>query len=103
MFNIHVHLLDLQLNPYEFEVTLNSEVFGIGNVTVILELANSQESSVTYSITTDPQAQAVLIENTMAQLVLQYNTQYRVTVVASHRCSRNETVVELYFSKSNEV
>ena len=96
-------MLDLQLNPSEFKVTLNSEVFGIGNVTVILELASRQESSVTYSITTDPQAQAMLIENTMAQLVLQYNTQYRVTVVDSHECSRNETVVELYFSKSNEV
>ena len=90
-----------QLNPPK--VALNSEVFGIGNVTVILELANDQESSVTHSVTTDPQAQTMLIGNTMAQLVLQYNTRYNVTVVASHRCSRNETVVELYFSKSNEI
>ena len=72
------------------------------NVTVILELTNSQESNVTYSVTTDPQAQTTLIGDTMAQLVLQHNTLYHVTIVASHRCSQNETVIELHFSKSND-
>ena len=82
----------------------NSEVFGIENITVILELANGQESDVTYSVTTDPQAQTTLIGGgTMAQLVLQYNTVYHVTIVASHRCSRNETVIELHYSKSNDI
>ena len=76
-------------------------VFGIGNVTITLDLANNQESNVIYSVSTDPQADVMFIGNSMAQLILQYHTQYRVTVVASHRCSQNETVLELYFSKSN--
>ena len=57
-------------NPSEVTMIQKSEVFGIENVTVILELANDQESNVTYSITTDPQAQSTLIGSTMAQLVL---------------------------------
>ena len=84
----------------------SSEVFGIENVTVTLELANSQDSNVTYyySITTDPPAQTTLIGGgTMAQLVLQYNTLYHVTIVASHRCGRNETTIELHFSKSSDI
>ena len=81
----------------------SSEVFGIENVTVTLELANSQDSNVIYSVTTDPPAQTTLIGGTMAQLVLWYNTLYHVTIVASHRCSRNETVIELHFSKSNDI
>ena len=81
----------------------NTEIFGIENVTTILDFANNQESSVTYSVSTDPQSPVMLIGNTMARLVLQYNTQYHVTVVASHRCSQNETVLKLHFSKSNSI
>ena len=84
----------------------SSEVFGIENVTITLELANVQESNViTYSITTDPPAQTTPIRGgTMAQLVLQYNTLYHVTIVASHRCDRNETmIIKLHFSKSNDI
>ena len=84
----------------------SSEVFGIENVTVTLdlELANGQESNVIlYSVLTDPPAQTTLIGGgTMAQLVLQYNTLYRVTIIASHRCGRNETMIELHFSKSSD-
>ena len=94
-----VTLLD-GLNPPKVN---NTEIFGIENVTTILDFANNQESRVTYSVNTDPQAPVMLIGNTMARLVLQYNTQYRVTVVASHRCSQNETVLELHFSKSNSI
>ena len=82
----------------------SSEIFGIENVTVILELANGQESSVTYSVTTDPPAQTTPIGGgTTAQLVLQYNTLYHVTIMVSHRCGRNETTIELHFSKSNDI
>ena len=79
----------------------STEIFGTENVTVTLNFANNQESRVTYSVSTDPQAQVMLIDNSGAQLTLLYNTRYRVTVLASHRCSQNETVLELYFSKSN--
>ena len=83
----------------------NIEVFGIENVTVTLELANGQDSNVTYySIATDPPAQTTLIGGgTMAQLVLQYNTVYHVTITVSHRCGRNETTIERHFSKSNDI
>ena len=93
-----VTLLD-GLNPPKVN---NTEIFGIENVTTILDFANNQESSVTYSVSTDPQAPVMLIGNTRAQLV-QYHTQYHVTVVASHRCSQNETVLQLHFSKSNSI
>lgn len=83
------------LHPFQLS---SSEILGIENVTVILDFANNQESSVTYSVRTDPQADVMLIGNSMARLVLQYDTQYCVTVVASYRCSQNETVLELYFS-----
>ena len=76
------------------------EVFGVENVTALLDLANDQKINVTYSVSVNPQVQVTVISNVRAQLVLQYNTLYHVTVVGSHRCSRNETVFELYFSKS---
>ena len=84
----------------------SSEVFEIENVTVTLELVNSQYSNVTYyySIATDPPVQTTLIGGSiMAQLVLQYNTLYHVTIMASHRCGRNETTIELHFSKSSNI
>ena len=77
----------------------NTVVYGIENVTITLDLANNLENNVIYNVSVIPEAQIMLIGNTRAQLIVLYNTQYRVSIVTSHRCSRNQTTIELNYGK----
>ena len=76
------------------------EVFAVENVTVTLDLANNLENYVIYNISVIPEAHIMLIGSTRVQLIMLYNTEYHVSVVyiASHRCSRNQTTIELNYS-----
>ena len=75
-------------------------VFGIENVTITLDLANNLENYVIYNISIIPEAQIMLLGSTRAKLIMLYNTQYYVSVVTSHRCSRNQTTIELIMNYS---
>ena len=79
--------------------------FGINNVTVELVLnktnqENEPGSLVSYNITSPSQVDVQTCEKSVFQLVVPYNTQVNVSIVASLCGQRSiPTVIQLLFSK----
>ena len=90
-------------------VQVRSEQFGLDNITVILQWLN-EGGGVSYSASVTPESLAVemLIGNVTGyasiELVLLYNTQYNLSIVAS-LCGVNSTtsITELNYGKFNTV
>ena len=66
--------------PPEFEVMI-SERFGTTNITVTMEWTSARDD-VWYSVSTEPQVDAIFTRDTSIQLIALYNTHYNVTIVA---------------------
>ena len=91
-------LVDVATQPRAPEVT-TSERFETTNV--VLSLSWTGENDLSYSVSIEPQAALTLTgEAYSAQLILQYNTFYNASIVASHGpCNANTTTLRLHYSK----
>ena len=63
------------------------------NVLVMLDWA--PEDGVSYSVTTIPPVAVVFNASTSVQLVLHYNTQYNVSILAT-LCGQSDTTITVY-------
>ena len=90
-------------------VQVHSEQFGLDNITVILEWHN-EGGGVSYSASVTPESLRVemlyenVTGNASVELVLLYNTQYNLSIVAS-LCGLNSamSITELNYGKFNTV
>ena len=90
-------------SPTSPVVQVRSEQFGLDNITVILEWHN-EGGGVSYSasVTTESLAVEMLTGHASIELVLLYNTQYNLSIVAS-LCGVNSTtsITELNYGEFN--
>ena len=76
----------LKIFSVQYTPTLDiSERFGVDNITVTVEWV--QKLSVNYITKVSPLALSILARNTSRQLVLRYNTEYNLSVVAVSPCT----------------
>ena len=92
--------------PKELEqlnITLRSEQFSSRNVTVVLDWTQENEIVLySYNIHVVPDVEVIFSGSTRAQLILSYNTQYNVSVIATHLCGSTSSVIastELHYRK----
>ena len=88
--------------PNAPEITLRPDVAHLGTDNFIVTLEWSQFSGETYTVATVPEPVYIsFIMSTSIQLVLHYNTQYNVTVIATLCGHRNATANLMIYYGNN--
>ena len=87
-------------------VRVISEVYEVDNVTVTLQWTHNQQLQggdiiVSYNASVSPPVPFVFNENTNLKLVLEYNTEYNLSVEADIECGPNVTeFISLYYGEA---
>ena len=87
-----IYIATSNSTPVELEVK-KTKMFGIANVTVILEWI--QEEYVYYNVSVVPPATSMFTRNTSFHLTVSYNTLYNVSVVAKSFCGHDSVTTDI--------